>query len=132
MPGVPQETTKDQVAGFEVNRPQDAVIYSVSYMDFPVDPKARQGGIEEVFSGTQVGFEQNNHNLVASQPISLQGKLGREMQFTRADGLTTYCRVYIVDQRLYLIMARTTRAKDLTKSIEGFLNSFQIAQLSAR
>jgi hypothetical protein len=133
LPGEPQTTHKaGGVLGFEVNRPQDAVIYGVSYMDFPTDPKERQGGIEEVFSGAQVGFEENQHVLVDSRPITLQGKPGREMKFTRSDGLTTRCRVYVVDQRLYLVMARTTREKYLAKSIEGFLNSFQIAQMAAR
>ena len=133
LPGEPQTTVRSGgVSGFEVNRPQEAAIYGVSYMDFPANPKERQGGIEEIFLGTQVGFEENQHILVDSHPISLQGNPGREMKFTRSDGLTTHCRVYIVDQRIYLVMARTTREKDLTKSIEGFLNSFQIAQMAGR
>jgi hypothetical protein len=128
LPGTPQATTKAGVSGFEVSRPQDAVIYGISYMDFPADPKGRPGGIEEVFVGAQAGFEENHHVLVTSTPIQLQGKPGRAMKFTRSDGLTTHCRVYIIDQRLYLVMARTIREKDLAKSIEGFLNSFQITQ----
>ncbi len=133
LPGEPQPTFKvSGVSGFEVNRPQESVIYGVSYMDFPTNPQARPGGIEEVFAGAQVGFEENQHVLVDSHPISLQGNPGRDMKFIRSDGVTIRCRVYVVEQRLYLVMARTTREKSLTKSIEGFLNSFQIAQLATR
>jgi hypothetical protein len=127
MPGVPEETQKAGVSGFEVNRSQDSVIYGVSYIDFPIAPKDREGGVTEVFVGTKTGFEENRHVLVSDRAVELQGHPGREMKFTRADGVVTHCRVYVVNQRLYLVVARTTREQALAKSIEGFLNSFQIA-----
>jgi hypothetical protein len=126
MPGEPQPGQSQNVQFVTVERPQDAVVYTVSYVDFPVSPKDQPGGVKEAFSGVKAGIVEANAQVTAEQDLELKGYPGQEMRVVQASGLVTRFRSYVVDQRMYIVMAQTKNEKNLGKSIEGFLNSFQL------
>jgi hypothetical protein len=126
MPGEPKSGQSQNVQFVTVDRPKEAVVYTVSYVDFPVSPKDQPGGVKEAFSGVKAGIVEANAEVTAEQDVELKGYPGQEMRVVQASGLVTRFRSYVVDKRMYIVMAQTKNEKNLAKSIEGFLNSFQL------
>jgi hypothetical protein len=126
MPGEAKVSKSDDVTAFRVDRPQEGVVYTVSYVDFSADPTQEKDGVKEAFAGTLQGITDEGGKVLATKAIALQTYPGQEIQAKLANGMTTRLRVYIVEKRLYLVIATVKSDRNLAKSIEGYLNSFQL------
>jgi hypothetical protein len=131
MPGEPIETKRDGVVTYSVNREKESVTYSVSYIDFPVDPAAEKNGIRDAFTGIKDGIQEEGGKILVEKTVSLKEHTGQELRVAMPDGALTRVRSYIVGKRLYLVMASTKNERSLLKSLEGFLNSFRLTTTTA-
>jgi hypothetical protein len=126
MPGEPQGGQSQNVQYVTVERPRESITYTVSYVDFPVNPKDQPEGVKQAFSGVKAGIVEANAEVTAERDLELRGYPGQDMRVVQPNGLVTRFRAYVVDKRMYIVMAQTKNEKNLGKSIEGFLNSFQL------
>jgi hypothetical protein len=126
MPGDPVVDQNDGVTAFRVERLQEGAVYTVSYVDFESDPATQKDGVKEAFAGTQQGIQDEGGKILSSKMIQLHGNPGQEIQARLANGMTTRLRAYIVGKRLYLVIVTVKSDRNLVKSIEGYLNSFQV------
>jgi len=134
MPGTPSEESTSvkteigviPVQLFSVVRPSEAV-YVVAYSDLPDNISQNSRDIEQLLSGIAAGFsEGSGGRLISQQPIKLGNVQGREIRLQFSQGVISIGRIYVVNKRLYQVVVATTKEKNLTKSIEGFFNSFQL------
>jgi hypothetical protein len=58
--------------------------------------------------------------LVNERSLSLQGKPGWEMVLAGPDGNTTWVRICLVRQRLYQVVAVTTKGRDARRFLDSF------------
>jgi hypothetical protein len=63
-----------------------------------------------------------NAQLTQSQNIILDGNPGKEFEFTSTEGFSGKGRVYLVEQRLFLVVAIAAQ----TQNIQRFLDSFRL------
>jgi len=128
MPGTPKQETETDEDGLtahsftvELQNPDSA--YLVTYYDVPEVAKATPEQVKELLDGTPDAFAKGgNANLTRSQNIILDGNPGREFEFTSTEGFSGKGRVYLVQQRLFLVVAIAPQ----TQSIQRFLESFRL------
>jgi hypothetical protein len=130
MPGEPIESQNDGVISYSITREKEAVTYTVSFTDFPVDPKTEQNGIQEAFNGIKDGIKEEGGKILLEKTTNLKDFPGEELRVSMPDGMVTRVRSYVVGQRLYLVMASTKNERSLMKSLEGFLNSFRVTEIA--
>lgn len=115
---------------FAVDRPQESIVYIVGYADFPFDlSKQTPESISGLFDSVRDGQLQSGQGkLLAEREIQIAGYPGREIKYQEPDGLIGRSRMYAVAGRLYqvLVLVAPSKEKYLTRSIEGFFNSFQL------
>ncbi len=117
---------KITVYGFRAIRPNEAV-YGVTYSDVPSKIIKTPKDVNDLFNGTIQGFAESVQGSVVSQRnIKLGTYPGREIKVQIFGGATAKSRMYLVKQRLYQTLAVTKKEESLSKSINGFLNSFQV------
>jgi hypothetical protein len=128
MPGEPTENNSDDVTSFSVTRDREAVTYTISYTDFPIDPTSEKDGISEAFKGIRDGITEEGGKILTQKPITQKDIPGQELRVQMPNGVLTRVRSYVAGKRLYLVMASTKNETSLLKSLEGFLNSFRIVK----
>jgi hypothetical protein len=127
MPGEPIESQSDGVSSYSVTRAKESVTYTISYIDFPVNPTKEPNGVAEAFTGIKDGITEEGGKIQQEQSIDLKGGFpGKELRVVMPDGALTRVRSYIVGKRLYLVMASTNNEKALKQSLQGFLDSFRV------
>ncbi|MBE9033122.1 hypothetical protein IQ266_25625 [filamentous cyanobacterium LEGE 11480] len=126
MPGQPIESQSDGVTSYSVTRAKEAVTYTVSFIDFPVNPTQEKNGITEAFTGIKDGIVEEGGKISQEQTVAIKGFPGKELRVSMPDGALTRVRSYIVGKRLYLVMASTNNEKNLKRSLQGFLDSFRV------
>ncbi len=127
MPGEPIESQSDGVTSYSVTRAKESVTYTVSYIDFPVNPTKEPNGLAEAFTGIKDGIIEEGGKVQKEEAIVLKGGFpGKELRVAMPDGALTRVRSYIVGKRLYLVMASTNNEKALKQSLQGFLDSFRV------
>ena len=138
MPGTPTQekrTTKTNFGSLPVNvfsviRENEAG-YLVSYLDFPRDIALNSRELNQSLSAIATGFAQGSGGkLVSQRNIRLGNFPGREIRLQFEQGVIGRGRLYLINKRMYVVMAITNKERYLTKSIEGFLNSFQLVNNS--
>jgi predicted small secreted protein len=141
MPGNPRETkqTVNTKSGkiklnlFSVERQQEEVNYAVGYVDYSseyIELLNRKKLVEKALdNGRNNVVKKAKGTLISEQKIRLGSYFGREISYSKPGGNIVKLRIYLVKTRLYQVSAETTkkRQKFLTKSIEGFLNSFNVS-----
>ncbi|HAZ47571.1 MAG TPA: hypothetical protein DDW76_03580 [Cyanobacteria bacterium UBA11369] len=128
MPGTPKQETETDEDGLtshsftvELENPDSA--YLVTYYDVPEVAKATPEQIKELLDGAPDAFAKGgNANLTRSQNIILDGNPGREFEFTSTEGFSGKGRVYLVQERLFLVVAIAPQSQ----SIQRFLDSFRL------
>jgi hypothetical protein len=139
MPGTPkpvQQTLNTPngritLKGFIVQRPNEAN-YFVIYSDFPSKTIENDSDIENLFDGIVEGFKRRTRGeVVSKENITLNDYPGREFKMQLSGTITARSRIYLVNQRLYQLVAITPREQDLPQSIQGFLDSFQLNRTTA-
>ncbi|MBD2000207.1 hypothetical protein H6G00_26970 [Leptolyngbya sp. FACHB-541] len=131
MPGQPTERlVQEFLHMFSVEH--DGRIYAVGYAE--LDQERLNAALQEnpdgFWNGIRRGLLQDGEaDLTGDRPISLNGYTGREIEYEDADGLTGKVRVFVVNQRLYQVMAvEVADGSDIEDSeeAEAFLESFQL------
>jgi hypothetical protein len=128
MPGEPSENKSEDVTSFSITRDREAVTYTISYTDFPIDPKTEKNGIDEAFKGVRDGITEEGGKILTQKPVTQKDIPGQELRVQMPNGVLTRVRSYVAGKRLYLVMASTKNETSLLKSLEGFLNSFRIVK----
>lgn len=134
MPGTPAEErqTIDTEVGpinvqlFQVLREGEAG-YVVGYADLPKNIIQTPQDVEEFFGGTIRGIVNSlQGRLLSQRNVKLGNYPGREIKIQAAQGVMVSSRIYLVNQRFYQILVLTAQEQNLSKSIQGFLNSFRL------
>ena len=128
MPGTPKQETETDEDGLtshsftvELENPDSA--YLVTYYDVPEVAKATPEQIQELLDGAPDAFAKGgNAELTRSQNIILDGNPGREFEFTSTEGFSGKGRVYLVEERLFLVVAIAPQRQN----IQRFLDSFRL------
>jgi hypothetical protein len=141
MPGKPRETkqTVNTKSGniklnmFTVKRQQEEVTYTVGYVDYSseyIELLNRKNLVQKALdSGRNNVVKKSKGSLISERKIRLGSYFGREISYSKPGGNIVRQRIYLVEKRLYQVTVETTkkREKFLTKSMEGFLNSFNVS-----
>ncbi len=114
-----------EINAFYLERSQEETTYAVAYNDFPFGDAVPPDLLKRAFD---TGRDRmiGDAKLLNEQEITLGKFAGREFKFVNPNGKVTRARMYYVNGRLYQVMVETLREKYLTKSMEGFLSSFQL------
>ncbi|MGI0490176.1 hypothetical protein ACN4EG_00075 [Alkalinema pantanalense CENA528] len=128
MPGEVKEQVDRDLHWFEVERTQEEVRYSVAYEDFSAPIYQTTAELEDAFAGLRRTIGQENGKILAESRMTLKGYPGIEFKLTfPKEGATGRARVFIAKQRVYTLVVKTNREKNLTRSVDGFFQSFQLS-----
>jgi hypothetical protein len=113
---------------FVVERPQEKAGYLAAYMDIPGTETLTGAAADRAMEQGAAAFLQaTNSAMTAQQTLTLNGFPGYEMRIKNQSGAGTgRLRMFMVNRRLYMLMAITTQEKALSKSIDGFMRSFKL------
>jgi hypothetical protein len=137
MPGNPKRVTQNQKTFMgEINlemfvgKPANQdVAYVVAFNDFP-DSYGQLANTQELLNNARdMALKTTQSNLISQRDIrSSNGHPGKEIEYMNGVGKITRNRMFFAEGRLYQVMVITTKAqqKFLTKSIQGYLNSFNV------
>jgi hypothetical protein len=137
MPGIPNKETQTQKTQigeidleiFVAEPPKQQVAYVVVYNDFP-HSYGQLTNPQTILSQAQyMALKTTKSSLIRQRNIrSSNGHPGKEIEYVNSGGKITKSRMYIAEGRLYQVMAITTKKqqKSLAKTINGYLNSFQV------
>ncbi|KOP26383.1 hypothetical protein AMR41_10470 [Hapalosiphon sp. MRB220] len=137
MPGMPKFSTQTQKTYMgEINLQvfvgqlaNQEVAYVVAYNDFP-HSYGKMTNPQLILNNAQtLAIKATQSNLVEQRSISSSnGHPGKEIEYVNSGGKITKTRMYVADGRLYQVMAiaTTKQHKTLSKTINGYLNSFQL------
>ncbi len=137
MPGMPKTMTQTQktymgeinVQVFVGQFANQEVAYVVAYNDFPYSYGQMANPQEVLNNARNMAIETTQSNLIQQRHLrSSNGHLGKEIEYVNSGGKITKNRMYFAEGRLYQVMAITTKKqhKTLSKTINGYLNSFQL------
>lgn len=116
--------------GFYVNR-QDEAFYGVAYMELPRNTTLNSSEVNQLLSRVVSSFSEGaKGRLVSQRNIRLGNFPGKEFRSQLDQGAIAKGRTYWVNKRLYLVVVATNKETSLTKSINGFFNSFQLLNTS--
>ncbi|MFM7406753.1 MAG: hypothetical protein ACKO3K_08840 [Cuspidothrix sp.] len=141
MPGTPQQakqtvSTKSgnlELNMFTVERQQEEVKYVVGYVDYSseyIELLNRNNLVSKALdNGRDSVIKRAKGTLISEQKISLGNYSGREINYNKPGNKIVKQRIFLIDKRLYQVSVETTkkRQKFLTKSIGGFLDSFNVS-----
>ena len=139
LPGTPTQEKKNTKTKygtfpttiFSVVREEEAG-YLVSYLDFPQNINLTARNRDQYLSAIATGFAQGaGGRLVSQQNIRLGNLSGKEVRLQFEQGVIGKGRLFLANKRLYTVIVITDKEKNLTKSIQGYLNSFQLLNNSA-
>jgi hypothetical protein len=139
MPGTPtfQKSNVKTKGGtipfnvFSVYRQREAV-YLVGYGDLPRNYSVNSPEVSELLP--QLPSRPNASSGIRSinrQNIRLGNIPGKEIRVQSSEGFTMRWRAYVVNKRLYQLGVLTDKEQSLTKSIDGFFNSFKLANTTS-
>ncbi|WP_353929170.1 hypothetical protein WJM97_12645 [Okeanomitos corallinicola TIOX110] len=140
MPGQPTETTQKvktktgeiEVNMFTVERQEEGTKYTVAYIDYPqeyIDLLIKKNLVEQAIdTGKNTALDSAKGTIISEEKITLDGYLGKEINYTKPGQRVTKHRIFLVRNRLYQVSAESDQAKQkyLTKSISGFCDSFKL------
>ncbi len=139
LPGTPTQT-KDKVNTrngsiptnvFVVGRQNEAV-YVVGYADFPKNISLTSREVQPLLPQLNSRRSaQTGVRVVSQRTLRLKNVPGREIRLQDSQGVSLRVRTYAINKRLYQVAVITNKEASLTKSIEGFFNSFQLTANSA-
>lgn len=99
--------------------------YSVAYADFPFIPTTAEAA-EVLLDASQSQILLNN-TLLARSSLQLKGNPGRELKLKDPKGLLTRARMFLVKERIYMVMVFSHSEQGLASNSDRFLNSFELA-----
>ncbi|MDY6786402.1 MAG: hypothetical protein SW833_28480, partial [Cyanobacteriota bacterium] len=104
----------------------DEIAYGVFYKVLPIAPTTEQiSGFLDSFRDDFVSEAFIDGQLIAERPIDIESYPGREIAVEGSDGYVE-ARVYLVNERLYLLVAIAPNQTDFPQGGDRFLDSFQL------
>lgn len=146
MPGEPTPLGASfEVKGIPLNLQQfvssqqnDTVVYMAGWLDLP-SSELREVPVQASLDSVQEGFRSRlNGEVLHAFDVKLSGNPGRHYKMNAWIDNRSYSvtqRVYLKENRIYQLTAMVPRRIefDLTRSVQGFLKSFQfVASTQAR
>ncbi len=132
IPGTPkEEVDRAQKPGefdsysFMVDQGNSA--YFVSYYDLPGQLAADK--TQSFLNGVRDGaIKDGKAQILTDQDIRLGRYPGKSIKYMDQEGITYYCRMYVVNQRLYLTLVAIAKGQDsyFSGDAQRFLNSFRL------
>ncbi len=135
MPGTPSEIKlpvdsqegATTLIGFRVIRKNEAN-YMVGYADVPAGvklntPAERNKFLTEVATGFSTSLK---GRILSQRTVNLRSYPGREIRVQFSQGVKGRQRLYLVNRRLYQLVVMTGKESSLSKSIQGFMDSFKL------
>jgi hypothetical protein len=104
--------------------PSEAAAYTVAYADFPFIPTTREAA-DMLLDASQTQMLVNR-TLLARSTFELKGNPGRELKLKDDQGMLTRVRLFLVKQRIYMVMAVSQSEPGLGGS-DRFLDSFELS-----
>ncbi len=137
MPGMPKsmsETKKTFMGEVNLNiflakPPKQQVAYVVAYNDFPHSYGKLANPQVVLDNARDMALKTTQSRLISQKNIrSYNNQPGKEIEYINSAGKITRNRMFFAEGRLYQAMVITTKEQEkyLTKSIRGYLNSFQV------
>ena len=137
MPGKPEKMNQTQrtfmgkinLQIFLAKPEKQQVAYVVAYNDFPNNYGKMANPQELLDNAQKMALKTTQSKLVSQRNIrGYNGHPGKEIEYIDSVGKVTRNRMFFAHGRLYQAMVITTRKQEkyLKKSIQGYLNSFQV------
>lgn len=137
MPGVPQKNSQVQkthmgeinLQSFIAQPPKQEVAYVVSYNEFPYSYGQLANPQKVLNDARDLALKTTRSNLIKQRNFqSANGHTAKEIVYVNSGGKITRTRMLFAHGRLYQVTAMTSKKqhKTLTKTITGYLNSFQV------
>lgn len=137
MPGMPKSMKQTQktfmgeinLKIFLAQPPKQQVAYVVAYNDFPHSYGKMANPQVVLNNARDMALRTTQSRLISQKDIrSSNNHPGKEIEYINSGGKITRNRMFFAEGRLYQAMVITTKEqeKSLTKSIRGYLNSFQV------
>jgi hypothetical protein len=98
--------------------------YVITYKDFPFSVEGAQRD-KLLDMGAEAGITSAGGKVVSNKPISLADHPGREVR-GEMKGFLYQSRVYLVEQRLYLLIVWLPAAKTGSENVANFFESFEL------
>jgi len=132
--GVPDERTiEEEVAGgrtasryFSFGR--GGVLYAVAYVDLPSGQVQSSGPGEILDQARQALAGRVQGKALEEEKISLEEYAGRRWRFAAGDGSLLLAEGFLVDERLYTLMAGMEEESANQVEVEGFFASFTLLE----
>jgi hypothetical protein len=133
FPGEPDEQVESVQTAIGVIESQffmvtlENMAYSVNLADYPPEMIAA-GDTQQMLDGARDGAVSNvNGELLDEKELTLSGYPGREFKVKVEDeGIVVRARIYLVNERLYVIQALSKERLASSEDIDKFLDSFQL------
>ncbi len=133
FPGTPEEQVESVTTAIGTIETQFFVVtqkdmaYSVNLADYPPEVIAAED-IQQMLDGARDGAVSNvNGELLEEKELVLNGHPGREFKVKVEDeDIVVRARIYLVNERLYVVQALSTERLASSEDIEKFLDSFQL------
>jgi len=131
-PGTPKEEKKmldspygtSEVHTFSFE-PGGAVAFGVSYVE--LHPPRLAQGLEVILGDVVAAMANRSGDRVISEVrIVLEGHPGRQFMVQRQQGDTIRARVYVIRERLYMLVVNAAPERDSSDDAVRFLNSFKL------
>ncbi len=126
MPGKPTEDVgkdKDGLTTQSFTLNSDSGFYSVSYLDFSEMGEVNSVQGQQLLDGMASKFLENSGaKLLSNRRITLAGYPGKEFTFAINSKITGKGRVYLTNNKLYILMAIAPEPANFNT----FLNSFRL------
>jgi len=108
----------------------DNLVYMVNYTEYPVDQIHSNNTeiLPDLFRNSVEGVVMNvNGELLSEEEIQLGQYPGREIRIDYKNGMAIISmRIYLVENKMYMIQTITETKKEAKKSIDRFMDSFEL------
>lgn len=137
MPGMPKSMSQTQKTFMgEINLniflaqpPKQEVAYVVAYNDFPHSYGKMTNPQVVLNNARDMALKTTQSKLISQEDIrGYNNHPGKEIEYINSGGKITRNRMFFAEGRLYQAIVITTEQQEkyLTKSIRGYLDSFQV------
>jgi len=103
------------------------IAYLVSYTDFPPQYNFNSTNAQKILDSSRDGMASNVFGKVTSERlISINGYPGRYLTIAADNGGAVKAYVYLVKNRMYMLVVATSSSRIYDNSVHNFLDSFKL------
>jgi hypothetical protein len=113
------------VIGMDQNSPKTG--YVAGYADLPMSFDPKSNAAKEGVNAEMESFAKARNLQVLSQTrFALKGFPGQEIRYRTREGGTGQYRVFLVNRRVYILMAGSTQSSMSQQKVDRFMQSFKL------